>query len=82
MSSAAPGSATEIGTINTGVDVTNLLGFTNTQLIVTDVTPAGWRHRGVADGGIGATTRSTSVTATRTSTPRSLVTADGYDPAP
>jgi hypothetical protein len=34
-------SATEIGTINTGVDVTNLLGLTNTQLIVTDVTPAG-----------------------------------------
>jgi hypothetical protein len=33
--------ATEIGTINTGVDVTNLLGLTNTQLIVTDVTPAG-----------------------------------------
>jgi hypothetical protein len=33
-------SATEIGTINTGVDVTNLLGLTNTQLVVTDVTPA------------------------------------------
>jgi hypothetical protein len=33
-------SATEIGTINTGVDVTNLFGLTNTQLIVTDVTPA------------------------------------------
>jgi hypothetical protein len=27
-------SGTEIGTINTGVDVTNLLGFTNTQLVV------------------------------------------------
>jgi len=34
-------SATEIGTINTGVDVTNLLGITNTQLIVTGVTPDG-----------------------------------------
>jgi hypothetical protein len=33
-------SATEIGTINTGVDVTNLLGLTNTQLVVTAVTPA------------------------------------------
>jgi hypothetical protein len=33
-------SATEIGTINTGVDVTNLFGLTNTQLVVTDVTPA------------------------------------------
>ena len=27
-------SGTEIGTVNTGVDVTNLLGFTNTQLVV------------------------------------------------
>ena len=27
-------SGTEIGTINTGVDVTNLLGLTNTQLVV------------------------------------------------
>jgi hypothetical protein len=39
--SGSGSSATEIGTINTGVDVTNLLGLTNTQLIVTDVTPAG-----------------------------------------
>jgi len=28
--------ATQIGTINTSVDVTNLLGMTNTQLVVTD----------------------------------------------
>lgn len=28
--------ATQIGTINTAVDVTNLLGMTNTQLVVTD----------------------------------------------
>ncbi|WP_428342896.1 hypothetical protein [Mycobacterium sp.] len=34
-------SAAEIGTINTGVDVTNLFGLTNTQLIVTGVTPDG-----------------------------------------
>jgi hypothetical protein len=34
-------SATEIGTINTGVDVTNLLGFTNTQLVVAGATPVG-----------------------------------------
>jgi hypothetical protein len=34
-------SGAEIGTINTGVDVTNLLGLTNTQLIVTSVTPTG-----------------------------------------
>ncbi len=34
-------SGAEIGTINTGVDVTNLLGLTNTQLIVTGVTPTG-----------------------------------------
>ncbi|WIM86863.1 hypothetical protein PT015_18540 [Candidatus Mycobacterium wuenschmannii] len=39
--SGSGSSAAEIGTINTGVDVTNLLGLTNTQLIVTDVTPAG-----------------------------------------
>jgi hypothetical protein len=38
--SGSGSSATEIGTINTGVDVTNLLGLTNTQLIVTAVTPA------------------------------------------
>ncbi len=37
--SGSGASATEIGTINTGVDVTNLLGLTNTQLIVTGVTP-------------------------------------------
>ena len=34
-------SATEIGTITTGEDVTKLLGFTNTQLIVTGATPTG-----------------------------------------
>jgi hypothetical protein len=39
--SGSGSSATEIGTINTGVDVTNLLGLTNTQLIVTGVTPDG-----------------------------------------
>jgi hypothetical protein len=38
--SGSGSSATEIGTINTGVDVTNLLGLTNTQLVVTAVTPA------------------------------------------
>jgi hypothetical protein len=38
--SGSGSSATEIGTINTGVDVTNLLGLTNTQLIVGTVTPA------------------------------------------
>jgi hypothetical protein len=32
--SGSGASATEIGTINTGVDVTNLLGLTNTQLVV------------------------------------------------
>jgi hypothetical protein len=39
--SGSGSSATEIGTINTGVDVTNLLGLTNTQLIVTGATPTG-----------------------------------------
>ncbi|MGA8332675.1 MAG: hypothetical protein WB777_25840 [Mycobacterium sp.] len=39
--SGSGSSATEIGTINTGVDVTNLLGLNNTQLIVTGVTPDG-----------------------------------------
>ena len=34
-------STTEIGTITTGEDVTNLLGFTNTQLVVTGATAAG-----------------------------------------
>ncbi|MGB7143715.1 hypothetical protein [Mycobacterium sp.] len=34
-------SATDIGTITTGEDVTDLLGFTNTQLVVADVTPTG-----------------------------------------
>ena len=38
--SGSGSAATEIGSINTGVDVTNLFGLTNTQLIVTDVTPA------------------------------------------
>ncbi|MEB3065256.1 hypothetical protein [[Mycobacterium] zoologicum] len=33
--------ATQIGTINTGVDVTNLLGMTNTQLVVTDGSDTG-----------------------------------------
>jgi hypothetical protein len=39
--SGSGSSATEIGTMNSGVDVTNLLGLTNTQLIVTAVTPDG-----------------------------------------
>jgi hypothetical protein len=34
-------SSTEIGTITTGEDVTNLLGLTNTQLVVTGATPTG-----------------------------------------
>jgi hypothetical protein len=38
--SGSGSSATEIGTINTGEDVTNLLGFTNTQLVVAAATPA------------------------------------------
>jgi hypothetical protein len=33
-------SATDVGTITTGENVTNLLGMTNTELTVTDVTPA------------------------------------------
>ncbi|BBX47355.1 hypothetical protein GCM10009641_15530 [Mycobacterium cookii] len=33
-------SSTELGTITTGEDVTNLLGFTNTQLVVTGATAA------------------------------------------
>jgi hypothetical protein len=42
--SGSGSSATEIGSITTGEDVTNLLGFTNTQLVVTGATAA-------ADGG-------------------------------
>ena len=38
--SGSGSSATEIGSITTGEDVTNLLGFTNTQLVVTAVTAA------------------------------------------
>ena len=38
--SGSGSSATEIGSITTGEDVTNLLGFTNTQLVVTGVTAA------------------------------------------
>lgn len=34
-------SATEVGSISTGEDITQLLGFTNTQLIVTGATPTG-----------------------------------------
>ena len=34
-------SATDVGTITTGEDVTQLLGFTDTQLIVTGATPTG-----------------------------------------
>ena len=34
-------SATEVGTISTGVDVTNLLGFTNTEFTVVSATPTG-----------------------------------------
>jgi hypothetical protein len=39
--SGSGSSATEVGTITTGEDVTQLLGFTNTQLIVTGATPTG-----------------------------------------
>jgi hypothetical protein len=39
--SGSGSSATDVGTITTGEDVTNLLGFTNTQLIVTGATPTG-----------------------------------------
>ena len=39
--SGSGSSATDIGTITTGEDVTNLLGFTNTQLVVTGATAAG-----------------------------------------
>ena len=39
--SGSGSTATEIGTINTGVDVTNLLGLTNTQLVVTSGSDVG-----------------------------------------
>jgi hypothetical protein len=39
--SGSGSSATDVGTITTGEDVTNLLGFTNTQLVVTTATPTG-----------------------------------------
>ncbi len=39
--SGSGSSATDVGTITTGEDVTQLLGFTNTQLIVTGATPTG-----------------------------------------
>jgi hypothetical protein len=39
--SGSGSSATDIGTVTTGEDVTNLLGFTNTQLVVTGATPVG-----------------------------------------
>jgi hypothetical protein len=39
--SGSESSATEVGTITTGEDVTTLFGFTNTQLIVTGATPTG-----------------------------------------
>jgi hypothetical protein len=38
--SGSGSSATDVGTISTGEDVTNLLGFTNTQLVVTGATAA------------------------------------------
>jgi hypothetical protein len=38
--SGSGSSATDVGTITTGEDVTDLLGLTNTQLIVTGATPA------------------------------------------
>src|ERR1700743_35917 len=39
---SGPGSsATDLGSITTGEDVTNLLGLTNTEFTVTDVTPTG-----------------------------------------
>ena len=65
-------SATEVGSITANEDVTNLLGLTNTEFTVTDVTPAAdasalrtfrqWDR---------STTPSTSATGSRTSTPRS-----------
>jgi hypothetical protein len=39
--SGSGSSASNVGTITTGEDVTNLLGFTNTQLVVTGATPTG-----------------------------------------
>jgi hypothetical protein len=39
--SGSGSSATDVGTITTGEDVTNLLGLTNTQLVVTGATPTG-----------------------------------------
>jgi hypothetical protein len=39
--SGSGSSATDVGSITTGEDVTNLLGFTNTQLIVTGATVSG-----------------------------------------
>lgn len=41
MYSGTGDDATQLGTINTAVDVTNLLGMTNTQLIVTDGSDTG-----------------------------------------
>ncbi len=49
--SGSGSSATEIGTVNTGVDVTNLLGITNTQLFVTSVTPTGDASTGLPTQG-------------------------------
>ena len=76
-------SATDIGTITTGEDVTNLLGFTNTELIVTDVTPAdGADAPRTCRRSDRSTTRSTWATGTRTSTPRSRVRLAGATPSP
>ena len=38
--SGSGSSATDVGTITTGEDVTDLLGFTSTQIVVTSATPA------------------------------------------
>ena len=75
--SGSGSSATEIGTITTGDDVTNLLGLTNTQLIVTAVTPRRrWTPR-TCRRWDRYTTRSTSATGTKTSTPRIPDVTDG-----
>ena len=57
MSTAADTSTTDIGTITTGEDITNLLGFTNTQLVVTGAT--------AADGGGASTCRQLDRSTTR-----------------
>ena len=72
--------AADVGSITTGEDVTDLLGFTNTQLVVTGATVSG---DGTASdlptvGSVYA--RSTWATDMRTSTPQSR--APTADPTP